>query len=124
MDVPDEYIWNLEGSDSFLVKDVRCFIDSVPLPDGVITTRWDQFIPKKVNILFWRVFLDRLLTRWNLIRKGVEVNSLMCPFCSNSLENIDHVLWSCMLSTSLWDQVFKWVDLLPLGRDKIVDIFR
>ncbi|PWA77668.1 reverse transcriptase domain, Reverse transcriptase zinc-binding domain protein [Artemisia annua] len=59
----------------------------------------------------WRALRDRLPTRWNLSKKGIELNSLLCPICNQSPELIDHVLWNCPLTYEIWHKVFMWLDL-------------
>lgn len=56
-------------------------------------------------------------------RKGVDINSIMCPFCSNCIEKFDHMFWSCDLSNSIWEKVYKWFDLLPPRVDRLRQVF-
>ncbi|GKE16678.1 hypothetical protein Tco_1424255, partial [Tanacetum coccineum] len=62
----DRWIWSLEDSGEFSVKSVRNLIDASLLPKSDVPTRWVKLIPIKVNILAWRIRLDRLPTRMNL----------------------------------------------------------
>ncbi|GJY48947.1 RNA-directed DNA polymerase, eukaryota [Tanacetum coccineum] len=78
----DRYFWDLNGDGDFRVKDVRNLIDETFLPKDVSPTRWVKSIPIKVNIFAWKVPLDRLLTRFNLVSRGVPVPSLSCPSCN------------------------------------------
>lgn len=59
----DDCIWNLEGSYKFTVKETRHYIDDISLPDGIVVTRWNMYVPRKVNILNRRVFWDKIPTR-------------------------------------------------------------
>ncbi|PWA49149.1 reverse transcriptase zinc-binding domain-containing protein [Artemisia annua] len=88
-----------------------------------IETRWCRFIPRKVNILVWRILRDRIPTRWNLSKKDFEVTSLLCLLCNISPETSSHLLWSCNLATSVWRLVFKWMDLPLPDSDNLNDIF-
>ncbi|GJY08595.1 putative RNA-directed DNA polymerase, partial [Tanacetum coccineum] len=110
-DNPDVWEWSIGGSNSFSVKDTRVHIDNSILPNAHTPTRWIRYILKKVNIMIWRALRDRLPTRWNLSRKGIDLTSLLCPVCNQSIELIDHVLWNCPLASEIWHKVFMWLDL-------------
>ncbi|GKB87999.1 RNA-directed DNA polymerase, eukaryota [Tanacetum coccineum] len=121
-DVDDIWIWSLRKS-PFTVKDTRVHIDQFYLPGAHYATRWNRFLPKKVNIFIWRALRDRLLTRWNLSRRGIDLESLYCPTCDTSIETIDHTLWFCSLATSVWHRVFAWLDLQIPNPSNIHDFF-
>ncbi|GJY38322.1 retrovirus-related pol polyprotein from transposon TNT 1-94 [Tanacetum coccineum] len=95
IDGKDEWIWNLDSSNTFVVNSTRQHIDSLLLPQSQPRTRWYRFIPKKVNIFLWRAFRNRLPTRLNLSNKSIETESLLCPVCSSFSETVDHILASC-----------------------------
>ncbi|GKC21915.1 RNA-directed DNA polymerase, eukaryota, reverse transcriptase zinc-binding domain protein [Tanacetum coccineum] len=111
-DSDDAWVW-YSGNSSFTVKDERGKIDDVYLPDDGSETRWNRFVSKKVNVFIWWALRDRLPTRWNLSRRGVEIASITCPICDNGIETSYHTLWVCSLATSLWIRVFKWLDFNP-----------
>nr|GEW43716.1 reverse transcriptase domain, reverse transcriptase zinc-binding domain protein [Tanacetum cinerariifolium] len=58
----------------FTVKSTRTHIDEGTLPDRGIATRWNRYLPKKINIFTWRMLRDRLPTRWNLSHKASADN--------------------------------------------------
>ncbi|GKA44149.1 RNA-directed DNA polymerase, eukaryota [Tanacetum coccineum] len=111
-DSDDLWVW-YSGNSTFTVKDARGKIDDGFLPDDGLETRWNRFLPKKVNIFIWRTLRDRLPSRWNLSRRGIEVASITCPTCDNGIDTSYHSMWVCSLATTLWIRVFKWLDLSP-----------
>ncbi|GJT28119.1 RNA-directed DNA polymerase, eukaryota [Tanacetum coccineum] len=113
----DRWVWDLNGSKVFRVKDVRNLLDESFLPKDATATRWIKYMPIKINVFSWTVSLDRLPTRLNLERRNVQVPYLMCPICNSALEDTSHLLFSCGLATDVVRLVCRWWDLVwtPLG---------
>nr|GEU67457.1 RNA-directed DNA polymerase, eukaryota, reverse transcriptase zinc-binding domain protein [Tanacetum cinerariifolium] len=95
----DRYFWDLNGDGEFRVKDIRLLLDDTFLPKDDSPTKWVKSIPNKINIFVWKVSLDRLPTRHNLVQRGVPVPSLSCPNCNNAQEDLAHILFSCDLAS-------------------------
>nr|GEY87256.1 RNA-directed DNA polymerase, eukaryota [Tanacetum cinerariifolium] len=121
-DSKDIWTWSI-GSPSFSVKCTREHIDKRYLPDGDSKTRWNHSLPKKINIFIWKALRDRLPTRWNLSRKGIELDTLLCPICDSNIETVDHTFWTCSLATSIWNKIFDWLDIDAPSPVHIHDIF-
>ncbi|GJU31861.1 RNA-directed DNA polymerase, eukaryota [Tanacetum coccineum] len=114
--------WN-NGKSSFTVKTTRGHIDQRYLPNDGMETRWNRFLPKKINIFIWRVLRDRLPTRWNLSRKGIDVDSLSCPVCDAGIETIQHSMWFCSLATTVWHRIFVWLHISPPNLSNLQDLY-
>ena len=54
-------------------------------------TLWFKAVPTKVRILTWRMNLNRLPTKVNLIKKGVVLDNMLCPFCQSCPETTTHI---------------------------------
>ncbi|GKG06792.1 RNA-directed DNA polymerase, eukaryota, partial [Tanacetum coccineum] len=65
--------WDLNGGGDFCVKDARDLVDEVLLPKENVATRWIKTIHIKVNVFTWKLHLDRLPTRSNLLKRGIQV---------------------------------------------------
>ena len=107
-EVPDCYVWELDTSGMFSVASARRHIDLVLLGDSGVPTRWNTLVPKKINILMWRLTRDRLPTRLNLRDKGIELPSLLCPGCGFTGESAAHLFAMCSEFTPLWNKVAVW----------------
>ncbi|GKD07621.1 RNA-directed DNA polymerase, eukaryota, reverse transcriptase zinc-binding domain protein, partial [Tanacetum coccineum] len=70
---------------------------------------WNKFVPIKVNILSWRIGQKRLPTRLNLDHRGIDLDSLLCPFCNEDQESELHLFGACEVASSLWEAVFQLV---------------
>nr|GEY91439.1 RNA-directed DNA polymerase, eukaryota [Tanacetum cinerariifolium] len=102
---------DLNDDGYFHVKDVRSKLDDSLLPKADTPTRWIKTIPIKLNIFAWKVSLNRLPTRLNLVRRGVLVSPISCPICLAGLEDLDHLLFRCNMAAEVLRAVSKWWNL-------------
>ncbi|GJV54506.1 retrovirus-related pol polyprotein from transposon TNT 1-94 [Tanacetum coccineum] len=65
-----------------------------------------------VNVLAWKISMDRLPTRVNLHRRGVQVSPISCPICCEALENLDHLLFCCDLAKDIARSICNWWGLV------------
>ncbi|GJZ18722.1 RNA-directed DNA polymerase, eukaryota [Tanacetum coccineum] len=116
----DRWIWDLNGDGEFCVKDVRNLLDATFLPKADSPTRWIKTIPIKVNILAWKVSLDRLPTRSNLARRGVLVPSSSCLICNVSDEDLARLLFRCDLAIEITRLFYRWWNLVWIPLDSYI----
>ncbi|GKB14989.1 RNA-directed DNA polymerase, eukaryota [Tanacetum coccineum] len=102
---------DLSGDEEFKVKVIRNFIDDLFLPSSDVATRWVKFIPIKVNVFSWRARRDRLPTRVNLSRRGVLLDSHLCPLCNAAMEDVQHVFFRCDVARVVLRKICRWWDL-------------
>nr|GEW52588.1 zinc finger, AN1-type, zinc finger, A20-type [Tanacetum cinerariifolium] len=76
------------------IDDGICVLDGSP-------TKWLNLIPIKINILAWRVALNKLPTRFNMSLRGMEVSTMKCPVCRVGNETSDHLFFSCSLVSAM-----------------------
>ncbi|GKB83446.1 RNA-directed DNA polymerase, eukaryota, reverse transcriptase zinc-binding domain protein [Tanacetum coccineum] len=95
----------------FSVASARKFIDEHILPCGLSCTRWNKDVPIKVNVFMWRLNLDKLPFMVNMERKGIDIDSLLCPVCGDHVENVDHLFFSCGMAREIWRLLARWCDL-------------
>nr|GEV29006.1 RNA-directed DNA polymerase, eukaryota [Tanacetum cinerariifolium] len=107
----DRWVWDLNGEGVFRVKDARSLLDDCFLPKDPIATRWVKFIPIKIDVFAWKVFLDRLPTCLNLSTRGIHVPDLLCPICKSTWEDSSHVFFSCSLIREVVSLVCRWWNL-------------
>ncbi|GKE10900.1 RNA-directed DNA polymerase, eukaryota, reverse transcriptase zinc-binding domain protein, partial [Tanacetum coccineum] len=46
---------------------------TIDVSDMARSLSWNSWVPRKVNICAWRVLLDRLPTRANLVHRGIQI---------------------------------------------------
>ncbi|GKE11082.1 RNA-directed DNA polymerase, eukaryota [Tanacetum coccineum] len=107
----DRWVWSLSGDGVFQVKDIRRLLDESFLPKDNTATRWVKFIPIKINVFAWKVSIDRLPTRMNLLRRDIHVPDFFCPICKDSTEDSSHLFFSCDLAVDISRLVCRWWNL-------------
>lgn len=56
----------------------------------------------------WRVLRGRLPVLVELDKRGINLNSLLCPMCEEMVETVDHSIDRCKVAKEVWDRVFLW----------------
>ena len=73
---------------------------------------WIKWIPKKFNILVWRLIRDRVPTRVRLAEMSLDIPSTLCPICEDKEEDLYHLFFECSNSASIWSKVGLWWSLV------------
>nr|GEX78436.1 RNA-directed DNA polymerase, eukaryota [Tanacetum cinerariifolium] len=110
----DRWIWALESSEDFSVASVRKVIDDKSLPEVDFKTRWIKYVPIKVNVHAWKVKTDSLPTRFNVSRRGIHIDSIMCVICDKGAETSSHLFFSCCMARQTVRMITRWWDV-PYG---------
>ncbi|GJV00941.1 hypothetical protein Tco_1330211 [Tanacetum coccineum] len=79
VEMRDRWVWSKEGLGDFSVASVRKMIDDRWLPNVSTKTLWSNVVPIKTNVHAWKVRLDCLPTRLNISRRGMDIESILCP---------------------------------------------
>ncbi|XP_071728190.1 uncharacterized protein [Rutidosis leptorrhynchoides] len=95
----------------FHVGETRSFIDDNVLAGSAVRTRWPKEVPRKVNVLIWRIALDWLLTRLNFSRRGMEIEDIHCNVCKYMVESTNHLFFESSLTCEIWAKINVWVDV-------------
>ena len=45
-------------------------------------------------------------------RRGVDVQSLLCPSCNEEVESSSHIFFACSMMKDLYRKIFTWWDLI------------
>nr|GEY15121.1 cysteine-rich receptor-like protein kinase [Tanacetum cinerariifolium] len=111
-------IINLKGNDSwectiddsrlFTVKGMRKHITNLSHTSVAQPFRWNKALPIKINVFPWRASQARLLTRSNLDKRDIDLNSTCCPVCDDGIETEEHLFISCIVAKETWLKLFKW----------------
>ena len=72
----------------------------------------------KVLTIAWRILIDRIPSRVNLLRRGVPVTSTLCALCNLSEESSQHLFLACEFAQQVWSRCYRWIGILgPQNKD-------
>ena len=104
----DLWRWDLDSNGSFSVAAVKEWLRKDRYVQPVQLMRWEAWVPLKVNILTWRIELDRVPTRLALVRSNVSIADIRCPLCDTEEESIKHLFVDCGFVFKVWSKVWSW----------------
>ncbi|KAJ9539609.1 hypothetical protein OSB04_026115 [Centaurea solstitialis] len=105
----DVWGWDFDLANGFSVQKLREILaESSVTGVGGRGTMWAPFVPKKVNVFIWRLNLGRIPTRETLDKMGIDLHTVLCPRCGESIEDLDHALFKCSEVNRLWMRVGNW----------------
>ncbi|GJV63669.1 putative RNA-directed DNA polymerase [Tanacetum coccineum] len=114
------------NSGGFLVKYLSRVVQDLLFsnkdPDPSFT--WNSWVPRKVNVCVWRLALNRLPTRSNLIYRGVSIPSNVCLLCGVDEESQHHCFLSCSKIKIIWRKLWSWWKSPSLYNPSLVDILK
>ncbi|XP_071694307.1 uncharacterized protein [Rutidosis leptorrhynchoides] len=108
--LPDKVLWSLDINGGFHINRLSKEIDDQLLSEfgSQQETIRCKLVPKKVKIFVWRAAKKKLPVRVELDNRGIDLNSIRCPLCDDSLESVDHALIFCKHARDVWERIFKW----------------
>ncbi|GJS23218.1 RNA-directed DNA polymerase, eukaryota [Tanacetum coccineum] len=68
-------------------------------------TRYRSKFPSDSYVFSWRARRDKLPTRVNLSRRGVLLDSHLCPLCNPAMEDVQHVFFRCDVARGVFVKV-------------------
>ncbi|GKA28019.1 RNA-directed DNA polymerase, eukaryota, reverse transcriptase zinc-binding domain protein [Tanacetum coccineum] len=119
--VSDRWKWSLENSGDFSVASVRKMLDDKMLSDVTTKTRWIKLVPIKVNVHAWKVKIDSLPTRFNISRRGMDIDSITCSICDNGVESSSHLFFKCNMVRDIIRKITRWWDITYIEADSYED---
>ncbi|KAG9442213.1 hypothetical protein H6P81_018067 [Aristolochia fimbriata] len=100
--VEDELVWSLSPNGSYTVASAYTHFLGHPGGSSQAKLAWKLEAPPKVKMFIWSVAHNKILTRENLVRRGISLPSLLCPLCQDKQESVDHLLLQCTMAWHIW----------------------
>ena len=81
-------------------------------PCGIFNQLWQVKAFPNALTTAWRILMDKMPTRCNLIRRGVIASSSSCEMCRALEETSHHLFLECRFAQRVWSQCFRWIGIL------------
>jgi hypothetical protein len=104
-DIPDNRGW---GTDWYSIKEgYNTLLSSLRVIQTSTKWKnvWSQDALPKINIFIWSLAHGNIPTRENVMKRGFH-GPFNCPLCQNSQDTIQHLLWDCPFSTTVWNVAY------------------
>ncbi|GJZ06340.1 RNA-directed DNA polymerase, eukaryota [Tanacetum coccineum] len=108
----DRHIWSLDSSEVYTVASMRKLLDDHRSSLVSSTTRWVKYVPIKVNVFAWKVKMNALPTRFNISRRGIDIESILCPLCDSGAESSNHLFFNCTVARHIFSKIVRWWDVV------------
>lgn len=69
-------------------------------------TCFNKLLRKKINMFVWHALRGHPLVLKELDKRGINLNSVLCPWCYDHVELVDRSLVGCKVSEVVWESVF------------------
>ncbi|GJT96325.1 putative ribonuclease H protein [Tanacetum coccineum] len=93
------------------------------MDSGDEATTWNNWVPKKVNIFVWRALKGRLPVREELDKRGIDLDTVLCPSCGDMVESCSHSLVMCNFAMSVWEKIYSWWKIGNVNAFSIEEFF-
>ncbi|XP_057444812.1 uncharacterized protein LOC130737058 [Lotus japonicus] len=109
----DKWRWSLNHEGIYTVNSTYSFLQVCDEgeADRALKLIWAALVPSNVKVFAWRLMLDRLQSRQQLLRRGVlhAHDDVSCDFCHVEVETTAHLMSSCPLLRGFWDVCSAWL---------------
>ncbi|KAH1205060.1 hypothetical protein GmHk_16G045861 [Glycine max] len=108
----DTWIWRAESTGVLTSKSGYQVIKADRDDEGQylgFKTLWEIKLPPKALSFGWRLLWDRLPTKDNLIKRQIQVDNNLCPFCHSQPETASHLFFTCGKIMPIWWEFLSWI---------------
>ncbi|XP_022041002.1 uncharacterized protein LOC110943567 [Helianthus annuus] len=102
--------WKVEASTVALISENQDVDDMLTRTRNQLM-RWIHWVPIKVNILVWRIEMDKVPTRVALARRGLSLPYHSYPLCEVAPQTTAYLLVDCGVSEGVWKAIWGWCKL-------------
>jgi len=118
----DRLVWVDKDYQDYTVKSGYSILNGESLMQTleIFKLVWSLNVAPSVLVGAWRLLLDRLPTRSNLARRGVQLGNLQCPLGQEGVETANHLFNTCSVVQQVWDQCDRWVGNVGVRHESTV----
>lgn len=63
---------------------------------------WNIRLHERYKFLIWKLAHKGLSLKYNLVKRGIQINDVLCLHGCNCVEDKVHVFFSCQFAKGLW----------------------
>ncbi|GKA33259.1 RNA-directed DNA polymerase, eukaryota, reverse transcriptase zinc-binding domain protein [Tanacetum coccineum] len=108
----DRHIWSLDSLEVYTVASMQKLLDDHRSSLVSSITRWVKYVPIKVNVFAWKVKMNALPARFNISRRGIDIESILCPLCDSGAESSNHLFFNCTVARHIFSKIVRWWDVV------------
>lgn len=113
--VMDSRIWTAEPGGAYSVRSAYKSLQKNEglNKDPIFRLLWIPAAPSNICAFTWKVLLNRIPTRMNLLRRHIMPSSEVanCPVCLEAEESVDHLFILCPYAVKVWTLCYCWLGL-------------
>ncbi|GKV09172.1 hypothetical protein SLEP1_g20714 [Rubroshorea leprosula] len=110
---PDEWEWIHSKDSRYSTKTAYSLLTKVPrcpTQEKVFKRVWNPNLPTKISAFNWKLLLNRLPTKSNLLKRGfgVIMGDGNCNLCQEEEEDATHLFLKCKNVRWIWKECDRW----------------
>jgi len=116
---PDSWSWKYSADKIYSVKTAYEHLSDVHIGVGkrgaglshILASVCNSWAPSKVRVFSWKLLLNRIPTRMNLLIGGVlrDQGASLCVFCGVEAKTVSHLFVTCQVASRVWYDIFRWL---------------
>ncbi|XP_071699113.1 uncharacterized protein [Rutidosis leptorrhynchoides] len=122
----DSWSCTLRGSGIYTTHSFSEILNNLILhnPAPPTVNMRNNLILLKVGVHVWRTKLKRLPVRFELDKRVVDLDTVLCPICNVEVETVEHMTLTCPRVKDLWYRVFKWANVGNSAYNSLEEMFK
>ncbi|XP_022019317.1 uncharacterized protein LOC110919351 [Helianthus annuus] len=118
----DAWLWDVNRQKGLSVNYVKKALIFDRERSHLSKFEWSKWVPIICNIMAWRGNLDRLAAKVNLKRRNMDISSVLCPFCEEYEETVNHLFTACRLAIRVWADISASCKIQPIFAFELKDL--
>ncbi|KAF1877282.1 hypothetical protein Lal_00012053, partial [Lupinus albus] len=121
----DRWRWSLDASGDYVVK--TAYLAQLTHQQSLIgkelTNCWINYVSLTICCFVWKLIRGRFPTWDELFKRNViiRVDDMLCIFCNNHVETVDHLFVSCDFASSIWKCFYAWLQISVINPSLVLD---